>query len=110
MWGGGSHLIRIGKVWTISGGVIIHIVQIFPSESTETSPTLGGSDVEPDPSKRALGPVTELVRLGNYKIDYSRVNPQLHKLLVSKKKQNTNSFFNLLRYLSSVINSTISEA
>ena len=70
------------------------------------SPTLGGSDVEPDPSKRALGPVTELVRLGNYKIDYSRVNPQLHKLLVSKKKQNTNSFFNLLRYLSSVISCT----
>merc|ERR1712062_473185 len=48
-------------------------------------------------SKRAFGPVTDLMRVGNYKIDYSQVNPQLHRLLVTKKKQNTNSFFNLLR-------------
>ena len=45
-------------------------------------------------SRKAFGPVTDLMRLGDYKIDYSQVNPQLHKLLVTKR----NSFFNLLRY------------
>ena len=50
-------------------------------------------------NKRALGPATNLLRLGNYRIDYSQVDPQLRKLLVAKKKQNSNSFYNLLRYL-----------
>ena len=48
--------------------------------------------------KRAFGPVTNLLRLRNYRIDYSQVDPHLHQLLVTKKKQNTNSFYNLLRY------------
>ena len=72
----------------------------FRCELKESLPSLAdGSVVEPGPNKRAFGPVTELVRLGDYKIDYSKVNPpELHRLWVTKKKQNTNSFFNLLRY------------
>ena len=53
---------------------------------------------ESDQNKRAIGPVSNLLRLANYRIDYSQVNPLLHKLLVTKKKHNTDSFYNLLRY------------
>ena len=54
-------------------------------------------------NKRALGPATNLLRLGNYRIDYSQVDPQLRKLLVAEKKQNTNSFYNLLRLYDMII-------